>query len=319
MPRFEYRTLELSRRAFFQRAVAGSVAGGVLAGISPAAWGGAVKRNGKPHFKLSLAAYSFREALSGKSPSMTLDDFVRLCADLNLEGCELTSYYFPKDFQEDYLMHLKELTFKLGLGISGVPIANDFCLPPGPQRSAALAHTRKWIDNAALLGAPVIRIFAGYTPKGDTEEAAIARCAQGINESLEHAAKKGVVLALENHGGITESAAQMLKIIAQVKDSPFFGVNLDTGNFRSTDPYADIARMAPYAVTVQVKSEIFEPLVPGAPPINRPKTIPADLPRIMQILRSANYRGYVALEYEGPNPKTTVPQLIEKLRTLSLG
>src|SRR6267154_1443838 len=209
----------ISRRGFFKATAVGAslaLGGGLWARLLHAA--GPVKRNGKPHLKLSLAAYSFRDVLAGKNPTMTLDDFIRLCADLNLDGTELTSYYFPKDFNEDYLIHVKELTFRLGLDISGTAIGNDFCLPPGEKRDETLAHTRKWIDYAALMGAPVIRIFAGYVPAGDTEQAAIDRCAAGINESLDYAAKKGVCLALENHGGNTATPQQMLKIITRVKE-----------------------------------------------------------------------------------------------------
>src|SRR5262245_12668557 len=238
--------LSTDRRGFFKATVAG--AGLALAGnlVGPVARSAdPIKRNGKSHLKLSLAAYSFRDVLAGKNPTMTLDDFIRLCADLNLDGTELTSYYFPKDFNEEYLIHIKQLTFRLGLDISGTAIANDFCLPPGEKRDETLAHTRKWIDYAALMGAPVIRIFAGSVPDGDSEDAAIERCAAGINESLEYAAKKGVCLALENHGGITATPEQMLKIIRQVKESPWFGVNLDGGKFQTADPYGDLAPIAP--------------------------------------------------------------------------
>src|SRR5215218_6592560 len=175
-----------SRRQFLLSSLA-MLAAGSTVGFAPLANGAEpIVRNKQPYMKLSLAAYSFRQALTAKENGMTLDDFVRYCAKQNLDGCELTSYYFPKDFDDAYLIHLKELTFKLGLDISGTAIANDFCLQPGEKRDATLAHTRKWIDHSALFGAPVIRIFAGQVPKGEDEDAAIARCAQGINESLKY-------------------------------------------------------------------------------------------------------------------------------------
>jgi sugar phosphate isomerase/epimerase len=295
------------RRGFFTAAAGFAVAlgGGFAARLIHATE--PVKRNGKPHMKLSLAAYSFRDALAGKNPTMTLDDFIRLCADLNLDGTELTSYYFPKDFNEDYLIHVKQLTFRLGLDISGTAIANDFCLSPGEKRDETLDHTRKWIDYAALMGAPVIRIFAGSVPSGDTEQAAIDRCAAGINESLDHAAKKGVWLALENHGGITATPQQMLRIIEQVKESPWFGVNLDGGNFQTADPYSDLARIAPYAINAQLKTEV----APGG------KKEEADLARVVRILADAGYRGYIVLEYEAKeDAKTAVPRHIETLRKI---
>lgn len=229
--------MNLTRRSFLRSATLGAAAFTVGGSVDTTRGAGPLERNGKPHMKLSLAAYSYRDHLQGKlSPRMTLDDFVRLCADFNLDGTELTSYYFPENFNDAYLIHLKQLTFRLGLDISGTAIANDFCLPPGEARDKSLAHTRRWIDYAALMGAPVIRIFAGTVPTGDSDAAAIERCAAGINESLEYAAKKGVCLALENHGGITTRPEQMLKIIEKVQESPWFGVNFDGGNFRSDDP-----------------------------------------------------------------------------------
>jgi len=304
--------LSLSRRTFFKTAVAGTglaLAANIAAPSAPAA--PPIKRNGKSHMKLSLAAYSFRKFLKDeKPPSMTLDDFIRLCADLNLDGTELTSYYFPENFDDAYLMHVKELTFRLGLDISGTAIANDFCLPPGEAREKTLAHTRKWIDYAALMGAPVIRIFAGQVSAGDSEQAAIDRCAAGINESLDYAAQKGVCLALENHGGITSTPEQMFRIIEQVKDSPWFGVNLDGGNFRTADPYSDLAKIAPYAINAQLKTDVS----PSG------KREDADLARVVRILADAGYRGYIVLEYEGAeDPKTAVPRHIEALRKIIRG
>ncbi|MBI3863709.1 MAG: sugar phosphate isomerase/epimerase [Planctomycetia bacterium] len=307
----------VTRRGFLATAGAGAallaVSGDQLSEAAPP-----IRRNGKPHMKLSLAAYSYRDFLPkappkeppkepAPPPEMTLDGFIRLCADLGLDGTELTSYYFPHDFGEAYLIHLKQLTFRLGLDISGTAIANDFCLPPGDERDKSLTHTRKWIDHAALMGAPVIRIFAGTVPKGSSEQEAIERCAAGINESLEYAAQKGVCLALENHGGITATPDQMLRIIERVQDSPWFGVNFDGGNFSTDDPYRDLARIAPYAINAQIKTDMK---VGG-------KQQDADLERVVKILADAGYRGYVVLEYEGKeDPKTAVPRHIETLRKI---
>lgn len=270
----------------------------------------APERNGQSHMKLSLAAYSFNRLLPRASRNqtgeMTLEDFVDYCAKLNLDGTELTSYYFPAEVTPDYLLKLKEQTFRLGLDISGTAIGNDFCLPEGEKRQQQLALCRKWIDNAAVMGAPVIRIFAGKVPKGDTEELALDRCVAGINECLEHAAQKGVFLALENHGGITATPEQLLAIIERVNDSKWFGVNYDSGNFRTVDPYGDLEKIAPYAVNAQIKVVVT---VDGKPQ-------QADLKRMVQILRNASYRGYVVLEYEEDKPFEEIPEYVDRLREL---
>jgi sugar phosphate isomerase/epimerase len=112
---------------------------------------------------------------------------------------------------------------------------------------------------------------------------------------------------LENHGGITGTLDQMLALVRGVK-SEWFGVNLDTGNFHTPDPYADLARLAPYAVVVQIKTEIQR---------RGRKAEPADLKRLLEMLRSANYRGYVALEYEAAEePRKAVPRHLAELRKL---
>ena len=301
---------DATRRGFLQTVMLAG-AGGVLSTAAPQAARALepIARNGKSHLKLSLAAYSYRQWLGGEKPSMTMDDFFTRCAEFNLDGCEPTSYWFPKEVTGEYLQHLKQLAFRLGLDISGTAIANDFCLPPGAERDAQLAHTRKWIDHAAALGAPVIRVFAGKVAAGSNEAEAVERCAAGMKEVLEYAAAKGVFLALENHGGITATSDQLLAIVERI-DSPWFGINFDSGNFHTADPYADLARIAPYALNVQIKTDMD---VAG-------KKGPADLERIIGILRAANYRGYVVLEYEGSEPaETAIPRYLAELRMLCRG
>lgn len=271
-------------------------------------------RNGKSHMKLSLAAYSFNRWLPKSwtpdqlaDARFTLEKFIDFCAAQDLDGCELTAYYFPKEITGEYLMSLKERTFRLGLDISGTAIGNDFCLPEGEARERHLKMCRDWIDYSAALGAPAIRIFAGQVPKGDSEEAARERCIAGINQSLDYAATKGVCLALENHGGITATPDQMLKIIEGVKPSPWFGVNFDGGNFSTADPYADLARIAPYAINAQIKVEMS----PGG------KKEPADLGRVVKILKEAHYRGFLVLEYEAAqDPLEAIPHHLKTLREL---
>ena len=207
----------------------------------------------------------------------------------------------------EYLRNLSHRCFANGLTVSGTAIGNDFALPPGEARDEQIAHCKHWVDVAAVLGAPVIRIFAGRVPKGGDETEAIARCAAGINECLPYAASKGVHLALENHGGITATPKQMLSIIEQVDDSPWFGVNFDSGNFQTDDPYADLAAIAPYAINAQIKPYIRP---------NGNKQEP-DLDRIVGLLGDAGYRGWLVLEYEGGGDvKTEAAKWIDKLRAV---
>ena len=226
---------------------------------------------------------------------------------MGVDAVEPTSYYFPPDADFDDFHKLQQHAFRLGLDISGTAIGNDFCVKPGLERDKQLALTKTWIDNAAAMGAPVIRIFAGKVHEGSTEAEAVALAVEGIKASLPYAAEKGVALALENHGGITLSPQQLLKLVAAV-DAPNFGVNLDPGNFHGEDPYAEIAELAPYALNVQVKTEISR---------KGKKKEDADLARVINILRDARYSGYVVLEYEASeDPLVAIPKHIKTLRSL---
>jgi sugar phosphate isomerase/epimerase len=300
---------DLRRRDLLrQAAVALSVGCGALASPRPARAIPPIGRTRPSHLKLSVAAYSYRQYLTGKPPKIDLFDFVNLAADMALDGVEPTSYYFPPEVTTDYLHRLKLHAFTLGLDISGTAIGNNFCLPPGSRRDQEIEKTRLWIDRAAELDAPVIRIFAGNVPRGATEEQAAGWAIEGIHAVLPHAAQRGIVLALENHGGITGTPEQILKLVKAI-DSPNFGVNLDTGNFRGSDQYAQLAQLAPYAFNVQVKTELH-------PRGSRDKE-EADLARVIAILREARYSGYVVLEYEAAeDPMKAVPRYIKTLRQL---
>ena len=297
-----------TRRHFLASASVAALAGpSLLGGVASAI--GPIGRTRSSHLKLSLAAYSYRDSLTSKAgkPTMDLFDFLELSADMALDAVELTSYYFPTDVNSDYLHRLKQKAFTLGLDVSGTSVGNNFCVAPGPERDKQLALVRTWVDRAAELDAPVIRIFAGMVPKGEAEDVAVARAIEGIKESLPYAVSKGVTLALENHGGITATPAQLLKLVRAV-DSPNFGVNLDTGNFHGPDPYENLAQIAPYAVNVQVKTEISR--------MGQPKE-EADLSRVIGVLRDAKYSGYVVLEYEAKeDAAVAVPRHIKKLRSL---
>lgn len=268
-----------------------------------------IQREGKSSLKRSLAAYSFRKYLGlniKPKPPMDLMDFAKFASELPLDAIEPTSYYFS-DTSKKYLNDLKSLCKKLKLEISGTAVRNDFCHTDPKKLKADLNHVKKWVEHAARLGCKTIRIFAGRVAKGDTLEAAQKRCIATTEEACEFAGKHGIILALENHGGITSTADQLLALVKPVK-SKWFGVNLDTGNFRTEDPYGDLERLASYAVTVQIKTEI-------AP--KGQKKQEADLPRLIQLLRKVNYSGYVALEYEASEePKVAVPRYVKQLSKL---
>jgi sugar phosphate isomerase/epimerase len=296
---------EWSRREWLQSALAAcavGAAGSASSAIEP------IRREGS-RIRLSLAAYSFRQALNLRAqpqPEMNLEGFVDLAATYPLDAVEFTAYYFPETTNA-YLARLKGRCTRLGLDVSGTAVGNNFCVREPARLREQIDQVKQWTERTARLGGKTMRIFAGNVERGDTEEVARGRVVEAIQECCEHAGTFGVYLALENHGGITATIEQMLTLVRAVR-SDWFGVNWDTGNFRTADPYADLTQLAPYAVVVQMKTEIHRA---GMQPER------ADLRRLFEILRRANYRGYVALEYEAAeNPREAVPRALREMREL---
>jgi sugar phosphate isomerase/epimerase len=172
------------------------------------------------------------------------------------------------------------------------------------QRKQEVANIIGWIDAAERLGAGHIRVFGGNVPKGSTVEEATPWVVEVLSRAADYAGNRGIILGLENHGGITEKAEKIVEIVQKV-DSPWVGINLDTGNFR-TDTFRQIEMCLPHAVNVQVKAEMRD---------ESGKTVPQDWKRVVALLRKTGYRGYLALEYEAKEePATAVPRLIGELK-----
>ncbi|MGC9329242.1 MAG: sugar phosphate isomerase/epimerase family protein, partial [Candidatus Hinthialibacter sp.] len=244
-----------NRRLFLQ---SGVLAAGALAFSAAAPHVEAMPAIQRPfgaRMKLSLAGYSYRKYMSGKNPTMTIMDFLDECAKLGLGASEPTSYYFPKPLTPEFLLQLKRKAHLLGLDISGTAVGNTFTNPPGPERDKQIQMVKDWIDYSAIFGAPCIRIFAGSVPSDADKEQVIQWAVETTRQACEYAAQKGVFLALENHGGIVSEPDDMLKIIDGVQ-SDWFGVNFDSGNFHTEDPYQSLEKIAPFAVNAQIKIEM---------------------------------------------------------------
>lgn len=263
---------------------------------------------------LGLAAYSFRDSFrtmkgvpnkkfveGGKEMDML--SFLDYCAGHGVAGAELTSYFFPEDFDDDYLASCRLRAHLNGLAISGTAVGNNFSHPTDSrERAEQMAHVKDWVDKASILGAPHIRVFAGVPPKGVTPEEAETYAIAALAEAGEYAGSKGILLGIENHDSI--STAERLLRVVQAVDSPWVGVNLDSGNFKADDVYAEFAASVPFAVNVQLKTEMKE----------GDKKVPADLERIVKSLRDGGYSGFVTLEFEEDgDPYEAVPAWLEKL------
>jgi len=258
----------------------------------------------KSRLRTAICAYSFRDQLKDKS--MTYEDLIRLAVDLDVDGLDLTTYWFPST-EDGFLLPLRRLAYRNAVEIYSISVRTDMCKPPGPERTKMATEIRQWVDVADKLGASHIRVFGGTVPKGSTEAEAAGWVTDMLREASKYAGSKGVTLGLENHGGVTEKSSTIVQIVKAV-DSPWVGVNLDTGNFKR-DAYRQIAEILPFAVNAQFKEKIND---------EQGQNVQADWPRLVKMFRDSGYRGYFALEYEEKqDPRTTVPRLTRELNRLA--
>jgi sugar phosphate isomerase/epimerase len=272
-------------------------------------------RPGASRLRISLNAYSFNKLLNdqikGRGKGMSLMELLDYCAEHNFDAIDPTGYFFPgypKPPTEKYLNDFKRKAFLLGLDISGTGVRNNFASPDKAKREADVRHVKEWVEVAARLGAPVLRVFSGIQPAGHEWDEVAKWMVDDLKECVEHGKKHGIMIGIQNHGDMLMTAEQTLKIVKMV-DSEWFGVVLDTGSFVKGDAYKEIATVAPYAVNWQVKTHLG----------GKGATEKADLKRIVRIARDSGYRGYLPIETlpvagEEYDPRQRVAQCIKELR-----
>ena len=259
----------------------------------------------RARIKSALCAYSYRKALG--SGEMSYGDLVDIAVENDIDGLDLTVYWFPKTGLDKYLADLRRKAFLSAVEIPAIAIRSNLCKSEASDREIEVAWLSYWVDVANRLGAGHIRVFGGTVPKGATEDQAARWVVEILKRAAEYAGKKGVILGLENHGGITMYAERVVAMVRAV-GSPWVGINLDTGNFQR-DPYREIELCVPYAVNSQYKTQIrFED----------GRREDCDWERVTKMFAEAGYRGYISLEYSADEPaKTAVPRHLRRLRDLA--
>jgi sugar phosphate isomerase/epimerase len=272
----------------------------------PSSLGAAAKiqRGGRARLRSAICAYSFRRELQSKK--LHYEDLVDMAVENEIDGLDLTVYWFPQTGIDAFLTSLRRKAYVAAVEIPSIAIRTNLCRPEPRDQEIEVAWLNHWVGIADRLGATHVRIFGGTTPEGSTEDQASRWCVEILKRAAEYAEKKGVILGLENHGGITLRAGRIIQIVEAV-NSPWVGINLDTGNF-TTDPYKQMETCLPYAVNSQFKTAIH---IDG-------REEASDWERIVKMFASAGYQGYMALEYEAEqDAMTAVPQHLKKLRDLA--
>ena len=280
--------------------------GGMAAAALEGATGGEVKRRAGSRIKIGLNAYSFNRPLM--AGTMTIPDVIDYCAQQEIDGVDLTGYYFkgyPNAPSDEVIYSTKRAAFLNGVTITGTGVRNDFALTDPSSRRGHIQLVKDWVDVAAKLGSDMVRVFSGREhPKGYTFEQVLEWMVPAFQECAEYGAKRGVIVGLQHHDDFLKTAEQTIRVVDLVK-SEWFSVILDVGSLRQGDPYAEIEKLLPYASNWQVKEHVWY----GT------KKVEIDLPRIRKIIDKVGYRGFTPIEALGEgDPKAIVTAFLGKVR-----
>lgn len=264
-------------------------------------------QNKAQRLKSSLNAFSFNKQLM--DGSMSVFDLLEYCASTGFEGVDVTGYYlkgYPAVPDNDYLMQVKRKAFRAGLEISGTGVRNDFTIADKSKRHKEVELVKNWIEVAAKIGAPVLRIFSGNQKnEGISREKVTNWMLEDIRSCVEYGKLHGVIIGLQNHNDFIQTADQVIAIIESI-NSEWLGLILDTGSYRVLDPYEEIEKSVKYTVNWQIKENVF---------ING-KEVETDMIKLMSIIKRSGYNGYLPLETLGDgDPKAKIQALFSKIKS----
>lgn len=236
---------------------------------------------------LACETYSLRTYLNeGKIDFISI---MGLMKQLGIKGIALNDIWM-KSYDEDYLQKIKQSAKKNGITIVALICEGNLVTPDEGARKRQIEENARKMRVAAYLGARVIRFNLGST--GNPEEDAtvgVDRAVKAFNELLPLAKKLNLKITIENHGGVSGTADNIIRIIKST-DPKYVGACLDFKNWPAQSMYEENAKLAPYAYHTHAKSITFD---------SRGEETTVDYGRVLKMLKDAEYKGAISIEYEG--------------------
>jgi len=272
------------------------------------------------HNPIGVSSYSFWQ-FNGKKEEANMLYCIDQASRMGFDGLELLLVQMSSE-EHSHLMKIKKQAYHAGLDLMGFSTHQGFVYPDKAKRQENIDKTIHQIELAYKLGIPTMRLNTGRwgtsenfdalmankgiepALEGYTEEDGFTWVIDSIEQFLPTAEKCGVVLGLENHWGIGRTAKAVKRIVDTI-NSPWLQVTLDTGNFLE-DQYEQAELLAPQTFLVQAKTYYGD---------GKWYTLDIDYPRVGEMMRRHNYKGWISLEFEGKeDPQTAVPKSLELLR-----
>ncbi len=235
--------------------------------------------------RISVSAYSLHRSIGQGRVSML--DFVGMAPTrFGVHEVELNSPFFRDE--PDYLERLLAAMEENGVHVGNIAVdQGNVADPDDSRRREYVSANAAWLDVAADLDCPSIRVNAGHS---EDQAQGLKRSIASFKEIVGKAGGLGLSVLMENHGGFSSDPDSILKYV-DVLGMENFGTCPDFGNFREEIRYQALEKISPYAKFVHAKTYEFD---------TRGNETTLDIPRIIDILADARYDGYVSVEFEGP-------------------
>ncbi|MCO1334987.1 sugar phosphate isomerase/epimerase [Microbulbifer sp. OS29] len=257
-------------------------------------------------FKISLAQWSLHRQL--RSGALKVLDFpIKAKKSFSIDAVEYVNQFFPdKARDRKFLADMKIRAKDHGVNslLIMVDAEGDLGNPDKNERQQAVENHFQWVEAAKFLGCHSIRVNA--SGQGTSEEVSRAST-QGLRSLAEFAQDFDINILVENHGSYSSNGLWLSQLLREV-DMPNCGSLPDFGNFGDYDRYLGVQQLMPFARGISAKSFSFD---------KEGNEVNTDFARMLRIIRSAGYQGYIGIEYEGSGDEEwgirTTQQLLRSL------
>lgn len=246
---------------------------------------GSLKSNG---LKLAVQQYSFNRQL--KDGSLDILDFPKTV----VEGTGIKALEYFNGHIEDkagdtrFFKALKKRCNDLGATNTMMLCRSTHALDAADSktRSRSVEEFKVWLEATKLLGATTIRVDCKSS--GDYE-AQKKYAAEGLNALCDVAARMGLDIVVENHGGYSSNGKWLAELMRLV-DRSNCGSLPDFQNFKDYDAYQGVKDLMPSAKIVCAKSKEFD---------SNGNEVNVDYQRLLKIVLDSGFKGYIGIEFEG--------------------
>jgi L-ribulose-5-phosphate 3-epimerase len=237
---------------------------------------------------LASETYSYRELIrAGKLDMLTVPAFYK---EQGIPGISYNDMFF-KTVDDAFIDEVKAAVKKSGRTVTCYVIEGNLATADEAKRTTQVEADKRKMRAAARLGAPVVRINVGTTGAENADDTlGVERVVKIFNDELVPLAKQlNIKISMENHGGVSKTAANIVKII-KATDPKWVGALVDFGNFPLPEKYDEVEAVAPYALVTHVKVNVFA---------DNGEAAEYDFPRVLGTMKKNHYKGPISIEYEG--------------------